>query len=149
MYISMSALKSTENCVCILHNLSYQIEAELPHKYTVDLRQSQQNLSPKEKSVGCFAYRGAKITEVIPSDNNPFLQYTRCFSAVWYLRTISCEDCCAAAGLITHKNIHLEADYIYLCLLLWTGRETSKQTKLCTFLLCRLDLCYQQNDPLL
>ncbi|TNN75487.1 Plakophilin-2 [Liparis tanakae] len=55
--------KSTENCVCILHNLSYQIEAELPHKYSVDLRQSQQNLSPKEKSVGCFAYRGAKITE--------------------------------------------------------------------------------------
>ncbi|XP_034381661.1 plakophilin-2 isoform X1 [Cyclopterus lumpus] len=55
--------KSTENCVCILHNLSYQIEAELPKKYTLDLRESRQNLSPKEKAVGCFAYRSAKITE--------------------------------------------------------------------------------------
>ncbi|XP_068442920.1 plakophilin-2 [Clinocottus analis] len=55
--------KSTENCVCILHNLSYQIEAELPKKYTLDLRQSRQNLAPEQKAVGCFAYRSAKITE--------------------------------------------------------------------------------------
>ncbi|XP_038594979.1 plakophilin-2 [Micropterus salmoides] len=51
--------KSTENCVCILHNLSYQIEAELPNQYIRDVRESQQNLVP----VGCFAYRSAKITE--------------------------------------------------------------------------------------
>ncbi|XP_044041402.1 plakophilin-2 [Siniperca chuatsi] len=55
--------KSTENCVCILHNLSYQIEAELPNKYIGDLRESRQNLAPKPKTVGCFAYRSAKITE--------------------------------------------------------------------------------------
>ncbi|XP_070709866.1 plakophilin-2 [Pempheris klunzingeri] len=55
--------KSTENCVCILHNLSYQIEAELPQKYARDLRESRQNLAPKPKAVGCFTYRPAKITE--------------------------------------------------------------------------------------
>lgn len=55
--------KSTENCVCILHNLSYQIEAELPMKYATDLRESRQNLAPKQKAVGCFAHRSAKITE--------------------------------------------------------------------------------------
>ncbi|XP_054480645.1 plakophilin-2 [Anoplopoma fimbria] len=55
--------KSTENCICILHNLSYQIEAELPKKYTLDLRESLQNLAPKQKAVGCFAYRSAKIPE--------------------------------------------------------------------------------------
>ncbi|KAG7222181.1 hypothetical protein INR49_016579 [Caranx melampygus] len=55
--------KSTENCVCILHNLSYQIEAELPKKYTQDLRESRQNLAPKQKSVSCFPDRSAKITE--------------------------------------------------------------------------------------
>ncbi|KAG8005644.1 Plakophilin-2 [Nibea albiflora] len=55
--------KSTENCVCILHNLSYQLEAELPVKYTRDLRESRQSLAPKPKAVGCFSYRGAKITE--------------------------------------------------------------------------------------
>lgn len=66
----ISALKSTENCVCILHNLSYQIEAELPTKHMRDLRESRQNLAPKPKTVGCFSYRSAKITEVIPLDNN-------------------------------------------------------------------------------
>ncbi|XP_040030249.2 plakophilin-2 [Gasterosteus aculeatus] len=55
--------KSTENCVCILHNLSYQIEAELPERYTLHLRESPQNLAPEQKAVGCFAYRSAKITE--------------------------------------------------------------------------------------
>ncbi|KAM8907787.1 plakophilin-2 isoform 1-T1 [Spinachia spinachia] len=55
--------KSTENCVCILHNLSYQIEAELPKMYTLNLRESRQNLSPEQKAVGCFAHRSAKITE--------------------------------------------------------------------------------------
>lgn len=55
--------KTTENCVCILHNLSYQIEEELPKKYVGDLQDSQQNLAPKSKPVGCFPYRSAKITE--------------------------------------------------------------------------------------
>lgn len=55
--------KSTENCACILHNLSYQIESELPQHYTQDLRESRQNLAPETKTLGCFAYRSAKITE--------------------------------------------------------------------------------------
>ncbi|XP_060885420.1 plakophilin-2 isoform X2 [Labrus mixtus] len=55
--------KSTENCVCILHNLSYQMEAELPKKYTRELGESRQNLAPKPKPVGCFAYRSASIPE--------------------------------------------------------------------------------------
>lgn len=55
--------KSTENCACILHNLSYQIESELPQHYAQDLRESRQNLAPETKTLGCFAYRSAKITE--------------------------------------------------------------------------------------
>ncbi|XP_054608664.1 plakophilin-2 isoform X2 [Dunckerocampus dactyliophorus] len=55
--------KSTENCVCILHNLSYQIESELPDKYAKNLLQSQQHIQPKAKTVGCFAQRSGKSTE--------------------------------------------------------------------------------------
>ncbi|XP_068163157.1 plakophilin-2 [Antennarius striatus] len=55
--------KSTENCVCILHNLSYQIESELPQISPGELRESRQNLAPKPKAVGCFAHRSAKIPE--------------------------------------------------------------------------------------
>lgn len=66
IFICVSAPQSTENCVCILHNLSYQIEAELPEFYTRDLRDSLLNSAPKAKAVGCFAYRSAKISEVNP-----------------------------------------------------------------------------------
>lgn len=55
--------KTTENCVCILHNLSYQIEEELPRKYAQDLHESRHSVAPKTKTVGCFPYRSAKMTE--------------------------------------------------------------------------------------
>ncbi|XP_035002759.1 plakophilin-2 [Hippoglossus stenolepis] len=55
--------KSTENCVCILHNLSYQMEAELPKDFPQDLRGSRRNLAPEPNSVSCFPQRSAKITE--------------------------------------------------------------------------------------
>uniref|UniRef100_A0A3B4B5V7 Uncharacterized protein n=1 Tax=Periophthalmus magnuspinnatus TaxID=409849 RepID=A0A3B4B5V7_9GOBI len=55
--------KTTENCVCILHNLSYQIEEELPRMFAEELRQSRLNVAPKPKPVGCFPSRSAKITE--------------------------------------------------------------------------------------
>lgn len=64
--------ESTENCVCILHNLSYQLEAELPKSYARDFGDPlQQSSAPEPKAVGCFAHRSAKITEVILSDNDP------------------------------------------------------------------------------
>lgn len=69
--VQASALKSTENCVCILHNLSYQLEDELPSASVRVLRESRQNVAPRPSAVGCFAHRSAKITEVIPPDGNP------------------------------------------------------------------------------
>ncbi|XP_071188400.1 plakophilin-2-like [Salvelinus alpinus] len=55
--------KSTENCVCILHNLSYQMEVELPQKYSSELHESRLNLNPKTKTPGCFGSRSAKIIQ--------------------------------------------------------------------------------------
>lgn len=59
-----SLLKSTENCVCILHNLTYRIE--LPEHNGQTLRESQQNLAHKQTSLSCFPSRSAKIAKVIP-----------------------------------------------------------------------------------
>lgn len=81
IFLHVSALKSTENCVCILHNLSYQMEAELPKTNSRDLPGTRQNLAPNPQAVGCFAQRSAKITEVIPLDNNPHWRYKGCVSA--------------------------------------------------------------------
>ncbi|XP_030070122.1 plakophilin-2 isoform X2 [Microcaecilia unicolor] len=55
--------KSTENCVCILHNLSYQLESELPTSYTRNIYLQNRNIPKSSKSVGCFGIRTKKIKE--------------------------------------------------------------------------------------
>ncbi|XP_036107784.1 plakophilin-2 [Molossus molossus] len=56
--------KATENCVCILHNLSYQLEAELPEKYSQSIYRQNQNVQPdNNKSIGCFGNRSRKVKE--------------------------------------------------------------------------------------
>uniref|UniRef100_A0A670YG46 Plakophilin-2 n=1 Tax=Pseudonaja textilis TaxID=8673 RepID=A0A670YG46_PSETE len=48
--------KATENCVCILHNLSYQLEAELPGNYTEKLYVPKRD-DPSVNNIGCFGTR--------------------------------------------------------------------------------------------
>nr|XP_014348671.1 PREDICTED: plakophilin-2 [Latimeria chalumnae] len=56
--------ESTENCVCILHNLSYQLEKDFPGNYSQDRNgQNQTTLQPSE-TVGCFGSRSSKIKEL-------------------------------------------------------------------------------------
>ncbi|KAL0612174.1 Plakophilin-2 [Plecturocebus cupreus] len=56
--------KATENCVCILHNLSYQLEAELPEKYCQNIYIQNRNIqTDNNKSIGCFGSRSRKVKE--------------------------------------------------------------------------------------
>ncbi|KAK1167120.1 plakophilin-2-like [Acipenser oxyrinchus oxyrinchus] len=55
--------KATENCVCILHNVSYQLESELPGRYFKDLAGSRRDVSPQGKTPGCFATQSRKIKQ--------------------------------------------------------------------------------------
>ncbi|KAK6482701.1 plakophilin-2-like [Huso huso] len=55
--------KATENCVCILHNVSYQLESELPGRYCKDLAGSRRDVSPQGKTPGCFATQSRKIKQ--------------------------------------------------------------------------------------
>ncbi|MEE6477482.1 hypothetical protein FKM82_011531 [Ascaphus truei] len=55
--------KSTENCVCILHNLSYQLEAELPSSYTQNIYTQSRDVPQNNRNVGCFGTRSSKIKE--------------------------------------------------------------------------------------
>ncbi|XP_060161598.1 plakophilin-2 isoform X2 [Globicephala melas] len=56
--------KATENCVCILHNLSYQLEAELPEKYSQSIYlQSRSIQADNNRSIGCFGSRSRKVKE--------------------------------------------------------------------------------------
>nr|XP_045004553.1 plakophilin-2 [Jaculus jaculus] len=56
--------KATENCVCILHNLSYQLETEFPEKYSQNNYLQNRNIqTDNNKSVGCFGSRSRKVKE--------------------------------------------------------------------------------------
>ncbi|KAL7857787.1 hypothetical protein AOLI_G00178890 [Acnodon oligacanthus] len=55
--------KALENCVCILHNLTYQFESELPEALRPVLQESRQSLALETHTPGCFSIRSAKIAE--------------------------------------------------------------------------------------
>ncbi|XP_012590605.1 PREDICTED: plakophilin-2 [Condylura cristata] len=59
--------KATENCVCILHNLSYQLETELPDRYSQSIYVQNRTVQADDnKSIGCFGSRSRKIKEHYP-----------------------------------------------------------------------------------
>ncbi|TRZ10469.1 hypothetical protein HGM15179_016635 [Zosterops borbonicus] len=55
--------KATENCVCILHNLSYQLEIELPESYAQSIYMQRRNISNNDKTPSCFGTRSRKVKE--------------------------------------------------------------------------------------
>ncbi|XP_020858870.1 plakophilin-1 isoform X1 [Phascolarctos cinereus] len=52
--------KSVENCMCILHNLSYRLDAEVPTRYS-QLEYNTRNTFTDKSSTGCFSNRNEKM----------------------------------------------------------------------------------------
>lgn len=59
-----SFMQSVENCVCILHNLTYQLETEAPEQFTKYTEPEVRANAKKSAPVGCFSPKSKKITEV-------------------------------------------------------------------------------------
>uniref|UniRef100_A0A672MW03 Plakophilin-2-like n=1 Tax=Sinocyclocheilus grahami TaxID=75366 RepID=A0A672MW03_SINGR len=57
--------KATENCVCILHNLSYRFDCELPRVDSPVVQQPKQNHNAETSNPGCFILNSAKNTEEV------------------------------------------------------------------------------------
>lgn len=55
--------KALENCVCILHNLTYQFELELPETLRPVVQESRQSLAVETHTPGCFSVKSSKIQE--------------------------------------------------------------------------------------
>ncbi|MEE6493068.1 hypothetical protein FKM82_016719, partial [Ascaphus truei] len=53
--------KSVENCACILHNLSYHLDSEVPNKYTQLNEQMSRNQQTDKTSTGCFSNKSDKL----------------------------------------------------------------------------------------
>ncbi|XP_067913253.1 plakophilin-1-like [Heterodontus francisci] len=67
--------KSVENCVCILHNLSYHLDSEVPTAFThINKNENlSRNKATKKSSVGCFSPGGDQFDET-DLYNMPFSQ---------------------------------------------------------------------------
>ncbi|KAL8179200.1 UNVERIFIED_CONTAM: protein kinase pkp1, partial [Gekko kuhli] len=52
--------KSVENCICILHNLSYRLDSEVPNKYT-HLNHMARSTYTDKTLTGCFNNRGGRM----------------------------------------------------------------------------------------
>ncbi|KAM9319441.1 plakophilin-1 [Gastrophryne carolinensis] len=53
--------KSVENCACILHNLSYHLDSEVPNKYSQLNEQMLRSQQTDKTSTGCFSNKSEKI----------------------------------------------------------------------------------------
>ncbi|XP_041439731.1 plakophilin-1 isoform X2 [Xenopus laevis] len=53
--------KSVENCACILHNLSYHLDSEVPNKYSQLNEQMASHLQNDKSSTGCFSNKSNKL----------------------------------------------------------------------------------------
>lgn len=53
--------KSVENCMCVLHNLSYRLDAEVPMRYR-QLEYNARNAYTDKSSTGCFSNKSDRMT---------------------------------------------------------------------------------------
>nr|XP_031531741.1 plakophilin-1 [Vicugna pacos] len=52
--------KSVENCMCVLHNLSYRLDAEVPTRYR-QLEYNARNAYTEKSSTGCFSNKSDRM----------------------------------------------------------------------------------------
>lgn len=59
--------QSVENCVCILHNLTYQLEAECPQCFQKYQPKTNSELDRQKNPIGCFSPTSTKAQKEVPS----------------------------------------------------------------------------------
>ncbi|KAF4080966.1 hypothetical protein AMELA_G00155510 [Ameiurus melas] len=55
--------QALENCMCILHNLTYQFECEVPETFKPVLHESRQSAAVETTGPGCLVLKNAKLSE--------------------------------------------------------------------------------------
>ncbi|XP_077424222.1 plakophilin-1 [Vanacampus margaritifer] len=61
--------KSVENCACILHNLTYQLEAESPKCFADFIPITESQSGRKSPTVGCFSPKSGKVQKQFSFDS--------------------------------------------------------------------------------
>lgn len=57
--------KATENCVCILHNLSYRFDCGMSNMDVPEVKESRQSLAVQNNNPGCFIINTPKNIEEV------------------------------------------------------------------------------------
>ncbi|KAM4610546.1 plakophilin-1 [Polymixia lowei] len=114
--------KSVENCACILHNLTYQLETESPDCFAMFIPPTEGSAgSKKSPVVGCFSPKSSKaqkenvfnVVQGVSEDSNPSGVNWLCHSKAMkvYLALLgssqkdaTLEACCGALQNLTANN---------------------------------------------
>lgn len=66
--------KATENCVCILHNLSYRFDCGMSNMDAPEVQESKQSLTAQTSNPGCFIINTPKSIEEETEEEYPLLE---------------------------------------------------------------------------
>lgn len=91
-FIVFLFLQSLENCVCVLHNLTYQLETEMPSLFTKinALASYARNRSSASDAgpIGCFSTQSQKLQQEV-------CNYTPHYASLQYTMVFKCCGKCA------------------------------------------------------
>ncbi|KAM3871720.1 plakophilin-1-like [Diretmus argenteus] len=110
--------KSVENCACILHNLTYQLETESPECFAKFNPPTEDSPGDKKSPIGCFSPKSSKVQKEslfdmsrdVPLDSTPsgvnWLCHPKAMQAYLSLLSSSQKDatleaCCGALQNLT------------------------------------------------
>ncbi|KAJ3602958.1 hypothetical protein NHX12_030702 [Muraenolepis orangiensis] len=102
--------KSLENCVCVLHNLTFQLEAEAPALFQRLSALGQPSRAPQGDigPIGCFSPQSSKVLEAERSFDFPMVEDPQPTGAGWLIHSKTLQNYLTLLGS-SQKNDILEA----------------------------------------
>lgn len=102
--------KSVENCACVLHNLTFQLEAEAPELFQRILALGRRSQAPEGDTgpIGCFSPQSSKVLEAERHFDYPVVEEQHPTGAGWLIHSRTLQSYLALLGS-SQKTDTLEA----------------------------------------
>ncbi|TWW56707.1 Plakophilin-1 Band-6 protein [Takifugu flavidus] len=100
--------KSVENCVCILHNLTYQLESECPQCFQKYRPKTDSESDAQKSPIGCFSPKSAKAQKEFSFDLTQMPEESTSSGVNWLCHPTAMQSYLSLLGL-SQKDATLEA----------------------------------------
>ncbi|TNM87047.1 hypothetical protein fugu_007277 [Takifugu bimaculatus] len=100
--------KSVENCVCILHNLTYQLESECPQCFQKYQPKTDSEFDAQKSPIGCFSPKSAKAQKEFSFDLTQMPEESTSSGVNWLCHPTAMQSYLSLLSL-SQKDATLEA----------------------------------------